>query len=152
MEMAPDDLVFAYENEVGFVAVGCIRNPKDLQTGHGGGALYPKQTETVRSMAVDWDTSITRTTQEVSAHTPVGKNGLQRVNPNTSLHDYMLGMLEEAHTRYQQDPDGSELAAADRILNSASIDKHTKAQLRDARIGQGRFREAVLKREASCLS
>lgn len=150
MEMMPGDPVFAYESKVGFVAIGWVRGPKDLQDSRGGTALYPNPAEIVRSLGVDWDTSVTQTMSEVSAHTRVGQHGLQGCNAGTQLHDYMAGMLQQVYQRHLLDADEHENAAWERIEADPTYDSVPKAQLVEARVGQGRFRANVLAREPQC--
>lgn len=148
--MMPGDPVFAYEDKVGFVGIGWVRSPKDLRDSRGGTALYPNPAEIVRSLAVDWDPSITRTVGEVSAFTRVGGHGLQACNEDTSLHGYLVGMLHEAHELRQRDPDAKEATTLARIEADTTSDTRTKAQLIQARLGQGKFRKDVLAREQAC--
>lgn len=150
MDMMPGDPVFAYESQVGFVALGWVHGPKDLQNSHGGTALYPKPDEIVRSLAVDWDTSVTRNMSEVSACTRVGQHGLQGCKAGTQLHTYMAAMLQEANRRRQVDADAQEADALKRIKADPKYDSVTRTQLVRARVGQGWFRDAVLSREPAC--
>jgi hypothetical protein len=150
MDMMPGDPLFAYESQVGFVALGWVRDPKDLKDTDGGTALYPKLDEIVRSLAVDWDTSVTRTMSEVSAYTPVGKHGRQACNAGTPLYNYMAAMLEEAFQRRYVEADEQEAATLERIKADPTRDSTTTMQLIQARIGQGRFRKDVLAREPAC--
>lgn len=129
VKMMPGDPVFAYESQVGFVALGWVRGPKDLQDSHGGTALYPKPHEIVRSLAVNWDTSVTRTMSEVSAHTLVGQHGLQISNAGTPLHNFMVAMLQEAYGRRRADAAAQEADTLKRIKADPKYDNVTKVQL-----------------------
>lgn len=148
--MMPGDPVFAYEDQVGFVALGWVRRAKDLQDSRGGTALYPNPAEMVRSLGVDWDTSVTRTMSEVSARTRVPQHGLQACNAGTPLHDLMTTMLQEAHGRRQLDAEAQDADTLKRIKADPTYDSVTRTQLVCARIGQGRFRDGVLAREQAC--
>lgn len=150
MAMMPGDAVFAYEDQVGFVGIGRVRSPKDLLDGCGGTALYPTPTEIVRSLAVDWNTSVTRTVSQVSAFATVNGIGLRACNKGKPLHTHLLEMLQEVHARRDADPDAQEEIALHRIQTDTTRDSTTKAQLIQARVGQGRFRKAVLAREQAC--
>lgn len=148
--MMPGDPVFAYEDQVGFVGIGWVRSPKDLLNGGGGTALYPNQSEIVRSLAVEWDTTVTRAMSDVSALTRVGGHGLQACAEGTRLRSYLAGMLQELSERKDADPDAQEATALHRIQADTTRDSTTKAQLIQARMGQGRFRKSVLAREQAC--
>jgi hypothetical protein len=149
--MQPGDPVFAYEDKVGFVALGRVCDPKDLRTDQGGTALYPKPTEIVRSVAVDWDTSVRRTAEEVASQVKrVASWGLQNCDPEAQLGRYMMGMLQATHDLSAADPDAVEAAARKRIAASPAYTPKMKAQLGQARIGQGQFRKAVLAMEPAC--
>lgn len=148
--MMPGDPVFAYEDQVGFVGIGWVSHPKDLHDGRGGTALYPNPAEIVRSLAIDWDTSVTRAKSDVSALTRVGGHGLQLCDEDTRLHSYLIGMLQELYAGRRSDPNTQEAAALNRIRTDAARDSTTKAQLIEARVGQGRFRKDVLAREPAC--
>jgi hypothetical protein len=150
VDMMPGDPVFAYEDQVGFVALGWVRDLKNLQNSHGGTALYPNPAEIVRSLAIDWDTSVTKSMRGVSALTRVGGHGLQKCNPGTRLHAFLLAMLQEASSRWQADPDAEEAAVLKRIASNPAYTPKMRAQLGQARIGQGLFRQAVLTREPAC--
>lgn len=148
--MMPGEPVFAYEDQVGFVALGWVRCPKDLQDSCGGTALYPNPSEMVRSLGVDWDTSVTRSKSDVSACTRVGGHGLQACNPDTRLYSYLIAMLQEAHGRRQADANAQETDTLERIKADPKYDRVTTTQLVRARVGQGRFRDGVLAREPAC--
>jgi hypothetical protein len=146
----PGDPIFAYEDQVGFVALGWVRCPKDLQDSRGGTALYPNPAEMVRSLGVDWDTSVTRSKSEVAEYAPVSGPGLRICNAGTDLHDLLITMLQEAQGRLYADADEQEAAASRRITADPKYDSVTKTQLIQARVGQGRFRAGVLAREPRC--
>jgi hypothetical protein len=59
-------------------------------------------------------------------------------------------MLQEEHDRHRADPDADEAAAARRIASSPGYTPKMRAQLAQARIGQGQFRKAVLALEPTC--
>lgn len=148
--MMPGDPVFAYEDQVGFVALGWVRGPKDLQDSRGGTALYPNLAEMVRSLGVDWDTSVTRSKSEVAEYAPVSGPGLRICNAGTDLHDLLITMLQETHGRRQQDADAQEAEALKRVKMDPKYDSVTRMQLVRARVGQGQFRDGVLAREPAC--
>jgi hypothetical protein len=147
--MQPGDPVFAYENGAGFVALGWVRAPKDLRTGKGGTALYPKPLEIVRSLAVEWDTSVRREMSEVSRHARVGSHGLQLCEDGV-LYDYLLGLLEEADRNHHNAQSATEAVQLASIAANPNYSAKTRAQIVQSRIGQGAFRRAVLAREQSC--
>lgn len=150
VDMQPGDPVFAYEDQVGFVALGWVRNPKDLQDGCGGTSLYPNPAEIVRSLGVDWDTSVTRTMSEISEFALVGSHGLQACNGTSRLYRVMANLLEEAQQRRAADADEQEITTLKRIKANPKYDNVTRVQLVRARAGQGRFRDEVLAREPAC--
>jgi len=146
-EMAPGELVFAYEKEAGFVAIGTVAYPKNLQKRDGAGKLYPNPDQIVRSLAVDWDTAVTRTKREVSAVAPVSGPALRRVNPGKQLFHILESMLDE-RVRSAQDIDES--TVVERIAANPAYSAVMRQQIALARIGQGSFREAVLARGHAC--
>lgn len=150
IDMRPGDPVFAYEDRVGFVAIGWVGEPKDLTDTVGGTQLYPNPTERVRSVAVEWDTSVTRDYHDVAKLTRVGGHGLQQCNAGTRLHTYVLDMLRELHGMHRADPDISEAIALSRIQINSIYGRTTRAQIINARVGQGIFRTSVLAREPVC--
>ena len=148
--MCPGDPVFAYEDRVGIVAIGRVKDEKMHCTTSGGSSLYPDPSRLMDSINVNWDTSITRHYQDVSALTKVGGHGLQRCDSNTRLYGYLLEMLQEAHERRWADPETSEAAAIQQIASNPDYSEKMRIQLGQARVGQGRFRTAVLAREPRC--
>lgn len=146
-EMAPGELVFAYEEKKGFVAVGTVSYPKDLQKRGGGSKLYPNPDQIVRSLAVDWDTTITRTMRDVSAVAPVSGLALRRINPEKKLFRVIESMVEE---RIGNALDIDELTVVKRIATNPAYSTVMRQQIALARIGQGSFREAVLARSQAC--
>ena len=150
-KMQAGDPVFAYEDGVGFVALGRVCDPKDLRSSREDTRLYPNPTADVQSVAVDWDSSVQRTTEEVASHVKrVASWALQDCDPESQLGRYMMGILQAAHNLYAADPDFSEAAAVKRIRSSPAYSQKTKAQLVQARVGQGVFRTGVLVREPAC--
>lgn len=148
--MRPGDPVFAYEDRVGFVAIGRVKEEKMHCTTSGGSTLYPDPSRMIDSIDVEWDTSITRHYQEVTALTRVGGHAIQRCDSSMGLYSLLLGMLQEAHDRYRADPEASEAAAIERIAGSPNYGDTMREQIGQARIGQGTFRAAVLALEPRC--
>jgi hypothetical protein len=148
--MMPGDPIFAYESGVGVVAIGWVRDPKNLIVSQGATALFPRAGSIVKALAVDWNTSVTRTVSQVSSITGVGGPALKSCGPDTVFFPMAVAMLREAHDRHQADPDTGEADALARIKSSLAYDTKTRAQLVEARVGQGRFRAAVLAREPAC--
>jgi hypothetical protein len=148
--MSPGDLVFAYEDQRGVVAIGRIRHPKDLRNERGPTALYPDERTVIKSLAVDWDTSITRSMRDISSRTKVGGRPLQNIGPGEGLYPIALEMLQEAHARHQVDPDIDEATESIKIQTSSTYGSTTSIQVTRARVGQGAFRAAVLAREPAC--
>lgn len=148
--MLPGDPVFAYEDQVGVVAVGRVCGPKDLTVGCGPADLFPEGWTKVKSVAVDWDTSITRTVEQVSSRTKIGGRPLQTCDHGHSFYLIAVEMLQELHDRKHADPDADEAVALRRIETSRDYDPTMRTQLNQARVGQGRFRAAVLAREPAC--
>jgi hypothetical protein len=148
-KMQPGDPVFAYESGVGIVALGWICDPKDLRTSQSSTELFPRDS-IVKSLAVDWDASITRTTAEVWKVTSLGGRVLRSCGPKTKFFPLAMAMLQEAQESDQDDRDASEVAAVKRIQSNPAYSPKMQAQLIQARVGQGIFRAAVLAREPAC--
>jgi hypothetical protein len=148
--MLPGDAIFAYEDRRGIVAMGRVRYPKDVRTEHGPAALFPDARTAIHSLAVDWDTSVTRSMGDISSRTKVGGRPLQAIDPTTALYPITLELLGELHARHQADPDAAEANALARLDEQAAGNAPTRAQVSYARIGQGAFRAAVLAREPAC--
>jgi hypothetical protein len=104
----------------------------------------------VLAIAVDWDTTVTRTVGQVSEASRTGSSAFKSCGPGTRFYPMAVEMLREAHDRHWADPGAGEAAAMKRIASSCAYSQKTKAQLGQARIGQGRFRTAVLAREPRC--
>jgi hypothetical protein len=149
-KMMPGDPVFAYEGSAGVVAIGRVCDPKDLTVSVGATVLYPRAGSIVKSLAVDWDTTVTCTTADVWGFTNLGGPALKSCGPETKFFPKAVAMLREAHERHQADPDACEAATLKRIGASLAYDSTTRAQVIQARVGQGRFRKAVLAREPAC--
>lgn len=149
-DIQPGDPVMAYEDGVGFVGIGWVCNPKDLRRVNDNPRLYPKPAELVRSLAVDWDTSVQRSAQHVEEHDVIVSGYALRESRRGELYEYLLDMLKEGHACRQVVPDVLEKAVLERIRSSPAYDATTRAQLIEARVGQGRFRKAVLEREPAC--
>jgi len=150
VKMMPGDPIFAYEAGVGLVALGHVTSPKNLQDSSGGTKLYPKLTEKVRSVAVDWDPSVRRSMQVVASRARVPSWGLQQCHPGSAVHAYLLEILQDVDDKYRANPDAAEIKKLTRVTSSPGYDAKMRAQLIQARVGQGRFRQAVLAREPSC--
>lgn len=148
--MSPGDLVFAYEDQRGIVAIGRIRHPKDLRSERGPSALYPDARTDIKSLAVDWDTSVTRAMRDISSRTKVGGRPLQTIAPGEALYPIALEMLQEAQARHQADPDEAEATAEARIRTSFAYADTARVQVALARVGQGTFRAAVRARGPVC--
>ena len=147
-KMQAGDPVFAYEHGVGIVAIGRVCSPKSLTDLYGPTALHPHDTGLIKSLAVDWDASVTRTTKQVWEVTNLGGSVLK--SAKLSFLPMAMDMLQEAHDRHRADPDADEVATAKRIAASPAYTPKMRAQLGQARVGQGRFRAAVLAREPRC--
>jgi hypothetical protein len=148
-EAQPGDPVFAYEPGVGVVAVGWVSNPKEL-TRSGPNEIFPLDGSIVLALSVDWDTSVTRTRRQVWEVSNLGASNFKSCGPGTRFYPMAIEMLQEVHNRYQADPIAAEVAAVKRIRTSAAYNAKSVSQLVEARIGQGRFRAAVLAREPAC--
>jgi hypothetical protein len=144
------DPVFAYEHGRGVVAIGRVSSPKTVTASTGPTALYPHPGTPVLAVPVDWDTSVTRTKRQVWEVTALGGTVLKSAGPKNAFFPMAMDMLQEAHDRYRVDPDADEAAAVKRIASSPAYTPKMRAQLGQARIGQGRFRTAVLAREPRC--
>lgn len=145
----PGDAVFAYEPRVGIRAVGRVSNPLDLAY-VAPNAVFPRGEAIVLALAVDWDTTVTRTVEEVSEASKTGSSAFKSCGPGTRFYPMAVEMLLEAHNRHWADPDVSEAVALQRIASSPAYTPRMRAQLGQARVGQGRFRAAVLARESAC--
>ena len=148
-EVQPGDPVFAYESGVGIVAIGRVSDPVEI-TSVGPNEVFPRNGSTVLALAVDWDTTVTRTVRQVWEVTNSGGSAFKSCGPGKNFYPMALEMLQEAHDRHWADPNASEAAAVKRIASSRAYCPQTKVQLGKARIGQGRFRTAVLAREPRC--
>lgn len=150
MCMSPGDAIFAYEDQRGIVAIGHIRDPRDVKTESGPTPLFPNARTDIHSLAVDWDTSVTRSMRAISSRTKVGGRPLQAIDPTTALYPIALEMLHALHARHQADPDAAEANALARLEVQSADDAPTRLQAIQARVGQGAFRAAVLAREPAC--
>lgn len=148
-EVQPGDPVFAYETDVGIVGVGRVSDPMEL-TSVAPNEVFPREGSIVLALAVDWDTTVTRTVREVWEASNTGSSAFKSCGPGTRFYPMAVEMLLEAHNRHWANPDASEAAAIKRIESSRAYSPKMRAQLRQARIGQGRFRTAVLAREPHC--
>lgn len=144
------DPIFAYEHGVGVVAIGRVSSPKSLTDIDAPTALYPGRTGLIKALAVDWDESVTRTARQVWEVTALGGPALKSAGPETKFFTMAMDMLQEVYDRHRADPDAAEVAAAKRIASSPAYTPKMKALLGQARIGQGQFRKAVLRRETAC--
>ncbi|WP_305825528.1 HNH endonuclease [Massilia brevitalea] len=145
----PGDAVFAYEPGIGIRAIGRVSDPLELAD-VGPNALFPRDGSIVLAIAVDWNTTVTRTVGQVSEASATGSSAFKSCGPGTRFYRMAVEMLREAHDRHWTDPDAGEAAAIKRIASSRAYSPKTKVQLGQARIGQGRFRAAVLAREPHC--
>lgn len=57
-ELLVGDIVFAYEDSVGIVAMGTVLERADLECYFGTTNLYPNPTEAVKRVKMSWDASI----------------------------------------------------------------------------------------------
>jgi hypothetical protein len=151
--MQPGDPVVAYEDQAGIVAVGLVSNDKDLRSGRDDAerVLYPNDAEIVLSVAVEWDGSVRRTATQVSQaeHVMAGHALRSYVRP-TKLRSYLLELVQEAQQQRAHDPDLREAETLAQLRSIAGLDVRRRAQLVQARVGQGIFRAAVLEREPAC--
>jgi hypothetical protein len=150
MSMSAGAVIFAYEDQLGIVAVGHVREPRDVKTESGPTPLFPHARTDIHSLAVDWDTSVTRSMREISSRTKVGGRPLQAIDATMALYPIALELLGELHARYRADPDAVEANVLARIDAQAADDAPTRVQVCQARVGQGTFRAAVLAREPAC--
>jgi hypothetical protein len=153
--MQAGDPVFAYEDQLGIVGLGWVADNKDLTTAAGGSTLYPNPAEIVRSVAVHWDTTVTRSVTDVSAKTIVTGQGLRRSHEGSPLHSYLVTVLRDAAGRNAPDLDAPgldaiEAAVIERLCSDRTTAAVTRPGVIAARVGQGLFRRAVLDREPAC--
>lgn len=149
-QIQPGDPVFAYEHGTGVVALGRACSPKDLIHIEGPTALYPHGDVIVKALAVDWDTSVTRTARQVWEVTKLGGPVLKSGADGKAFFPLAIAMLQEAHDRHQADPDGAEAAIRERVAASPAYTPKMRQAISQARVGQGLFRAAVLAREPAC--
>jgi hypothetical protein len=151
--MQPGEPVVAYEDKVGVVAVGRVSEPRDVRDWRDDAerVLYPDDAEIVLSVAVEWDTSVRRTASQVAqaGHVVSGHALRSYVRP-TKLRSYLLELVLEAQHWRQEDPDMREAKTLAQLRIGASPDPRRRAQLVEARVGQGAFRAGVLAREPAC--
>jgi len=145
----PGDPIFAYEPGVGILGIGRVSDPIEFAD-IGPNAVFPSEGSIVLEIAVDWDTTVTRTVGQVSEVSKTGSSAFKSCGPGTRFYPRAVEMLREAHNQHWADPDAGEAAAIERIAFSRAYSPKTKVQLGEARIGQGRFRAAVLAREPRC--
>jgi hypothetical protein len=150
MSMSSGHAIFAYEDQRGIVAVGHVREPRDVKTESGPTPLFPHARTDIHSLAVDWDTSVTRSMRDISSRTKVGGRPLQAIDATMALYPIALELLGELHARYRADPDAVEANVLARIDLQTGDDAPTRVQVCQARVGQGNFRAAVLAREPAC--
>lgn len=150
LHWTPGDAIFAYEDQLGIVAIGHVRSPKDVKTQQGPTALFPDARTRIHSLAVDWDMSVTRSMHEISSLTKVGGRPLQAIDPTSALYPIALEMFHELRAHHQADPDAAEATALARNAAQGADDAPTRVQISQARVGQGAFRAAVLAREPAC--
>jgi len=150
MSMLAGDVIFAYEDQRGIVAIGHVRDSKNGKTESGPTPLFPNARSKIHSIAVDWDTSVTRSMREISSRTKVGGRPLQAIDATMALYPIALELLGELHARYRADPDAVEASVLARIDLQTGDDAPTRVQVCRARVGQGTFRAAVLAREPAC--
>jgi hypothetical protein len=147
------DRIVAYEDKVGIVAVGRVSNAKDLRVWRDDAerVLYPDDAEIVLSVAVDCDTSVRRTAGQVAqaGHVMSGHALRSYVRP-TRLRSYLLELIQEAQRQRVADPDLREAGTLAQLRGNVDLDARRRAQLVQARVGQGVFRAAVLARERAC--
>jgi hypothetical protein len=155
--MRPGEPVFAYEVGVGLVGLGWVSNPKDLADTVGGTALHAKVGLRIRSISVDWDPSVKLSTADMTkGGFSFTGHALRKYSRGSELQKpsrsrlYLEGILLEVEQRRVTDPDVIETAALKRIQTSKTYSPRTKAQVVQARLGQGVFRKAVLEREPAC--
>jgi hypothetical protein len=153
MSMSAGDVIFAYEDQRGIVAIGHVRDSKNGKTESGPTPLFPNARTKIHSLAVDWDTSVTRSMRDISSRTKVGGRPLQPIDPTMALYSIALEMihaLHALHARHQVDPDAAEANALARLDVQSAGDAPTRLQVGQARVGQGAFRAAVLALEPAC--
>jgi hypothetical protein len=151
--MQPGDSVVAYEDEAGIVAVGRVSNDMDLRSGRADAerVLYPNDAEIVLSIAVNWDSAVRRTAAQVSqaGHVMAGHALRSYVRP-TKLRSYLLRLVQEAQHQRVDDPDLREAETLAQLRRNTGLDVRQRAQLVQARVGQGIFSATVLAREPAC--
>jgi hypothetical protein len=145
----PGDPVFAYEPRAGIRAIGRVSNPLELAYA-GPSAVFPRDGSIVLALAVEWDTTVTRKVAQVWEASKTCSSAFKSRGQGTRFYSLAVEMLREAHSRHLADPDTSEAAALQRIASSPAYTPTMRAQLGQARVGQGRFRTAVLARESRC--
>ncbi len=152
--MRSGEPVFAYEAGVGLVALGWVRDPNDLVDSVGGTVLHPKVGLRIRSISVDWDPSVQRPVADMTdARFGFAGPALRKYDPGTAAKKasnsrlYLERILAETQQRYATDSDAVEAAVLKQIRSGTSYPPATKAQIVQARLGQGTFRKSVLARE-----
>lgn len=155
--MRPGEPVFAYEAGVGLVGLGWVSDPKDLADSVGGTALHPNPALKVRSISVEWDSTVQRSVADMTnANFGFAGPALRKYARGTNEQEssksrlYLEDVLREAEFRRIADPDAAEAAALKRIESNPAYSPKMRVQIGQARIGQGQFRNAVLKREPAC--
>lgn len=151
-KVRPGDLIFAYESRYlgsrrGYIGLGTALAEWDRVSHPGHKELYGDSYSAVFRIAVDWNTEFTCSLDEVQA---VGAESLLATICQVSK-DPLKGLLtlkgEKASTERQLRSDDEMIAA---IRRDPSIPETEKTQLIRARVGQGRFREAVRRIESRC--
>ncbi len=155
--MQPGEPVVAYEKGRGLVAVGWVCDPKDLTDSAGCEALFGDAKLKVRSMRIDWDPSVQRSTADMTnAGFSFTGHALRAYRPGTKAGKstasrlYLEGIFRTAYHRRMTDLNALEADVMTKVQANRIHTPTTIARIIEARLGQGAFRQAVLKRELAC--
>lgn len=148
-ELRTGDFLFAYESEVGIVALGTVSAQPSLDPIAGGTALYPDPDEIVLQFPVAWDPTVELPVQEITAAGTTPRGGpipLWRVGSPKML-ALLTDLLAESEVHKR---DEQELAALARIQADATLTLKEREAIGKARIGHGVFRSRLLGIEKGC--
>ncbi len=146
------DTLLMYQNETGVIGIGTVSETWDGKT-HKTAKYYPNHAPDSREyrIAVDWDRELSLELLD----TPITLAELRerfdspKFTPRGALliiskhHEAARQLVEELRSRHRSAPSiGRDI---EETANRSDLDATTKGVLIEARIGQGRFRDDVLR-------
>ena len=147
------DPIFAYEDGVGILALGVVLEKPSLARCVGDCGPYLPSTEIVKRIDVEWDTTVNCSTSEVIVKTRFVRRTLQeRGATRGSADDFLYELRERSSTWVLEAERAREEAAAAkaRDIEQSALSQADQEAIRKARIGQGRYRNNLLRVEQRC--